>query len=76
MNGLDVASCEKTLEQEVAELRARIDELRLGRRVLMNLLTLFEQRHQTQLQELKKTISALKRRNAELKLMLQKQRQS
>ena len=70
MNTLELASREQALEQEIVQLRARIEKLRLGRRILMNLLALQEQRRQVQLRQLEVAVSTLKRRNAELKQML------
>ena len=70
MNNLELASREQALEQEIIQLKTRIEKLRLGRRILMNLLALQEQRRQVQLQELELVVSSLKERNAELKQML------
>lgn len=68
MDNLDLAKEEQS--DEISQLKGKIDRLRLGRRVLMNLLLLQEQQKQAQLREYELTISTLRRRNAELKQML------
>lgn len=70
MNELALISREQALEQEVIQLKVKIEKLRLGRRILMNLLALREQQQQVQLRELQMTVSTLQRRNAELRQML------
>lgn len=70
MNNLELASREQALEQEIIQLKVKIEKLRLGRRILMNLLALQERRRQVQLQELERAVSSLQRRNAELRQVL------
>jgi hypothetical protein len=70
MNDSMVESREQALKQEIIELKAKIDKLRLGRRILMNLLVLQEQQQLVQLQELELMVSSLKEHNAKLRKML------
>ncbi|NLG85690.1 MAG: hypothetical protein GX489_00465 [Firmicutes bacterium] len=70
MNDSMVESREQELKQEIIELKAKIDKLRLGRRILMNLLVLQEQQQLVQLQELELMVSSLKEHNAKLRKML------
>lgn len=71
MNNSQLATAQiHALEQEIIQLRARIEKLRLGRRTLMNLLVLQEKQRQIQLQALEQSVSILIRHNAKLKQML------
>jgi hypothetical protein len=70
-NNISLAAREQSLNNKISQLNARIEKLRLGRRILMNLLVL----QQAQLHEYESTLVSLRKHNAELKKMLFYQQQ-
>ncbi|HHV07293.1 MAG TPA: hypothetical protein GXX69_03675 [Firmicutes bacterium] len=70
MDNPKLALREQVMEEEIIRLRTKIEQLRLGRRVLMNLLVLQEQQRQMELREYQQAILSLRKHNAELKQLL------
>ncbi|BCV25031.1 hypothetical protein [Gelria sp. Kuro-4] len=60
----------EALHREISGLEARLAGLRLGRRVLMNLIELLEKRRRTEVQQLEREVARLKRRNRALARLL------
>lgn len=56
----------EALRAEISGLEARVASLRLGRRVLMNLIELLEARRRDEVYRLKQEIARLKRQNLTL----------
>lgn len=60
----------ESLKAEISGLEAKVAKLRLGRRVLMNLLELLESRRRAERCELQREIARLKEENRHLAQLL------
>ncbi|MGI6604059.1 MAG: translation initiation factor 2 [bacterium] len=58
------------LEEEITGLKAKIADLRLGRRVLMNLLDMLENKRRQEKEQLEREIGRLRLRNSYLARLL------
>ncbi|MDK2882458.1 MAG: hypothetical protein PWP58_794 [Bacillota bacterium] len=64
----------ESLKAKINGLEAKIAKLRLGRRVLMNLLELLESRRRAERHELERELARLKEENRKLSQLLREKR--
>lgn len=64
----------ESLKAEISGLEAKVAKLRLGRRVLMNLLELLESRRRAERHELERELARLKEENRKLSQLLREKR--
>ncbi|MDK2855583.1 MAG: hypothetical protein PWQ41_1183 [Bacillota bacterium] len=60
----------ESLKAEITGLEAKVARLRLGRRVLMNLLELLENRRRAETEQLTREVARLKEENRQLSRLL------